>query len=298
MNEQGPTWVSVFHSTHDRDIRENALVLRASGIDHQVVRGLSGYDILVIAPDESRASEEIAAYAAENRDWQTPEVVVPMLSDGWVGSLCYAIVLLLVAVLAQRNAFGADWLDVGRTQAGLIRHGQVWRTVTALCLHADLIHLLGNLFFGSVVGLFAGRLLGSGRAWFLILVAGAAGNLCNALLRPAEHTSIGASTSVFAGLGLLASIGWSRRSATNMNRLERWVPIAGSIALLGLLGTGEGRTDIAAHGLGFLCGVAGGLLFKSGSMKKAVLHRCDAIFAIGAIALLVLCWGIAINLAR
>ena len=40
---------------------------------------------------------------------------------------------------------GAAWTDRGLADSAAILHGQLWRTVTALTLHADLGHLFANL---------------------------------------------------------------------------------------------------------------------------------------------------------
>ena len=40
---------------------------------------------------------------------------------------------------------GADWSEVGRVSGEQILHGQWWRVVTALTLHADVMHLVGNV---------------------------------------------------------------------------------------------------------------------------------------------------------
>ena len=73
--------------------------------------------------------------------------------------------------------------------------------MTALGLHADSVHLAGNLVFGLVFGFLAGERLGWGLAWFGMLLAGALGNTLNAFVQAPDHTSVGASTAVFATLG-------------------------------------------------------------------------------------------------
>ena len=95
--------------------------------------------------------------------------------------------------------------------AGRVRDGEWWRTLTAMTLHVDAEHLIGNLLFGAAFGLIAGHLLGNGLAWCSIVAAGALGNVVDALLHPAAHTAIGASTAVFATLGLWAAYVWRRR---------------------------------------------------------------------------------------
>ena len=86
---------------------------------------------------------------------------------------CFLLVIWLLPSLEAAATFGWNWRSIGSMDAGLVASGQWWRTVTALTLHGDLGHLMGNSLFGAVFGMFAGRHLGSGLAWLLVLLCGA-----------------------------------------------------------------------------------------------------------------------------
>ena len=79
------------------------------------------------------------------------------------------------------------------------------------------------------------REIGGGFAWLLILAGGAVGNLMNVIVQQPEHTAIGASTSVFAALGLLAAYLWTARRLIRDSWARRLAPSlfqqAGSAAL-------------------------------------------------------------------
>ncbi|MFH1110752.1 MAG: rhomboid family intramembrane serine protease [Planctomycetota bacterium] len=285
-------WEIVYRSPSETDCREHALVLRTAGIAHEVRYEDSELTIRVAASDADRSRAELDAYANESRDWPTARLTVPRLANGWAGVLCYATVLSIVAVWQQQHSFGLDWLEAGKTHAGLIRQGEWWRTVTALTLHNNIEHLLANVVIGGLVGLFAGRLLGSGRAWFCILIGGALGNLLNAWLRQPGHTSVGASTAVFAALGLLAGHAWRRRRSLT-SRMERWVPLVGGVLLLSYLGTSGERTDIAAHVFGFLCGALLGALCGKMTDRAWSEPRAQIIFGSAALTILAIAWALA-----
>jgi membrane associated rhomboid family serine protease len=168
---------------------------------------------------------------------------------------------MLVAVAASGMVLGVDWLARGGMNGGLLFAGEWWRPVTALTLHADAAHLLGNAAFGSFFGHSVARYLGGGAGWLAILVCGALGNLANGLLMGADHRSIGASTAVFAALGLLTAWCWRRGFPPGASRRERLAPVAAGIGLLAFTGTGGIDTDLGAHLLGFSAGFAGGLAF-------------------------------------
>ncbi len=191
MDEPRSAVVTIYRSRARTECLERALVLEAAGIEYELRRTAGECAIEVKAPDEARARAELDASARENWDWQLQAATTPRQANGWSGVLVYSVVLVVVAVLEHRQAFAYDWLAAGRMQAGLVRQGEWWRTVTALSLHLDLLHLAANLVFGILFGLFAGQLLGSGLAWFSILIAGALGNAMNAWVQPAGHSAVG-----------------------------------------------------------------------------------------------------------
>ena len=285
----------VYRTSQRTDCARHAVVLEAAGIAHGTHHVAGEFVLVVAAGDASHAREELAAYAKENRaaPASTGESVPTM--NGWIGVLVYVAVLVLVTALVQRQTFGLDWFAAGKAQAELILRGCWWRTITALTLHADLPHLFANLVFGSLIGFFAGQILGSGLAWASILVAGAAGNLLNAYVRGPSHNSVGASTAVFAALGLVAACAWQQRRNLRRSALARWSPLIGGAVLLSYLGTGGVRTDVTAHGTGFIAGVLLGTLY--GRLGRHVLFAAATqwLLGLGAIALIALAWIIALG---
>ena len=294
MNHDSDEWVTIYRSGSEEDCRDRALVLQAVGTAYQVHREFEGFAIAVVATDVSRSRAELDAFTTENRDWRSAHPAVRGRGDGWNGVLGFVAVLCLIAVFQRRQAFGVDWFAVGKTHAGLIRGGECWRAVTALTLHTDLEHVLSNLVIGGLVGLFVGQALGSGLAWCSILIAGALGNLVNAWVRSAAHTSVGASTAVFAALGLLAAHAWQQRRPQRGSRLHRWAPIVGGVLLLSLLGTGGGRTDVGAHVLGFVCGIPLGALCGKLDGSVTPSPRAQFLFGLAALTILGGAWALAL----
>ena len=249
--------------------------------------------IVVPAEHSARAIEEIAIYDEAN----PPVVPRPRKTiryqNAMPGIAAYVLVVCGVAWLAGESAFGENWFRAGRVDGVLVRAGEIWRTVTALTLHSGLGHLAGNVVFGALFGLFAGRILGSGVAWFAIIATGALGNLLNTLVLVPDHRSIGASTAVFAALGIVAGYVWRAKLMSQ----ERWVyrngPIVGGLALLMYTGTGDENTDIGAHLFGFLCGFGGGALLTL-TRDRILEDRWQWLGGGGAIAIILGAWGIAL----
>jgi len=109
---------------------------------------------------------------------------------------------------AIQHALLLDWgaLTGGQALTDTLRalwtEGRGLRLLTALFLHADWIHLLGNLVFLLIFGLPAERVMGPWRFLLLFLLGGAVANLAAVLLIGAPHRLvIGASGAVSAVIG-------------------------------------------------------------------------------------------------
>jgi len=250
----------VFESRNRRACSDRALVLASLQIPHQIVDDASSCALVVPAEYSARAMDQLMLYDEENPPHRPQPRPTIEYQNALPGVLVYAIVVCLVFGLAGRSMFAQDWTAAGRVDGVLIRAGEWWRTVTALTLHSGLRHLVGNLVFGAMFGIFAGRLLGPGVAWLAILLAGASGNALNTLLLDSAHRSVGASTAVFAALGLVAGFVWRGKLMSQDRWPYRIGPIVGGFALLMYTGTGGPNTDVGAHLLGFLSGLAGGML--------------------------------------
>ena len=228
---------------------EYSLVLEASAIDHELAQ-IDGDWVLTVAPGRSsRALEEIATYQAER---SVPRAFVRSdtpIAGAFYGAAGYLLILLLTAHCAGIGAFGVDWFSAGALEAGNVRQG--WRAVTALTLHASQTHLLSNLLAGSIAGVAASRLLDAGVAWMLIVTSATLGNVAEILIAPAGHRVIGASSAVFAALGLLTGLAWRQRLTLRERRWYRWAPLIAGVCLLTFLGAGTDHVDVLGHALGF-----------------------------------------------
>jgi len=272
-------------------------VLAAVGISSRLVMADGGATLYVAPLEEARARRELATYAQENMPRRRPRPPAIAALYRIEGALAYCAVLFFFFAAARRHAFSVDWVSAGAAQAGLIQDGAWWRTITALCLHLDLDHLLSNLAFGAIAGVLVAQLVGTGLGWLVILLAGAFANALNAELHSAGHTAIGASTAVFAALGILSGHAWTARAVPWRGGIRRWAPIGAGIMLLAFLGFGGERTDIGAHVAGFAVGAAAGL--GLGRFGHRLPHGPDAqqVYGVIVCALLVLAWFMALRAA-
>ena len=283
----------VFESTNRRSCSDRALVLAAAHIPYQLVDDGVSCALVVPAEQSARAVEELRLYEDEN-----PPVIPTVrkrivYQNALPGVIGYVLIVCVVAWLAGYSMFGNNWFVAGRVDGNLIRDGEWWRTFTALTLHSGVRHLLGNLVFRVFFGIFAGRLLGSGVAWLAVVLSAALGNTANTLLLDSTHRSIGASTAVFATLGVLAGYVWRGQLMAQDRWSTRYGPVIGGLALLMFTGTGDENTDIGAHLLGFVCGFGTGMLLTTIG-KMPAPPRVQLIAGATAVGFIVVAWLVAL----
>lgn len=213
---------------------------------------------------EIAVREELEAYRAEQVEFRD-RLDPPVFRSGIELALLWVAVLMTVYLFQQRDPMIAE--KFCNSSEALLSSGEWWRPFTALFLHGDGPHLLGNLAIGGVFCVLVAHSFGPWFGWWLILVSGSVGNALTAWWHaPEPFRSLGASTATFGALGLLVGLGlrnaWRARSYHEMRPLM--VPLAVGIVMLGWFGAGggdpNGNTDVLGHAMGCLAGVVLGLL--------------------------------------
>jgi membrane associated rhomboid family serine protease len=270
------------------------LVLLAQGLSPGLRPSPNGVVLSVPEDEVERARAALLAYEIENPP-KLAEKSEPLGSaNSLAGSALVGILILVFFSVTIISNPAMSWFERGSADAQQILHGEFWRTVTALTLHADIAHAVSNaiavaLFLGAV-----SNVLGMGLGCALILLAGAGGNLANAFLHGSPHVSVGASTAVFGAVGVLGGLGAVIRRQKAVSRRRAWLPIAAALALLGMLGTGGERVDVWAHLFGLLVGGALGILIAliaPHPLSSRTQWTCGG----AAISVLIYCWILALR---
>lgn len=241
-----------------------SLVLRAANIPSVIEFERRSWVIKVSPLHEQRALQEIAAFMAENSGWPPDrpqdKPTLPVLTKYQPPTILMMGALVIFYIITGPWSENSAWFSAGSVLGRqILENGQWYRLVTALTLHADVVHLVGNILIGGILVHFLCRLLGNGLGWFLILASGTLGNLMNILLHGTSHNSVGFSTAVFGTIGILS--GYQAASKRTAALKEILLPLAAGAGLLAFLGAGGPRTDLGAHFFGLLAGaVLGGLL--------------------------------------
>ena len=288
-------WVTVATRLTEARVNELALVLTARGVPFQRQPGIGGWELWVPLAMAPVAATELTLYKHENAR-QIGSRPLDEVGAGRSGVAWYVATLLAVFFALHTGLFNRDWLGAGRLEAGSLLDGEWWRAFTALTLHVELDHLGGNLAFGAFFGYFVGRYLGHGVGWLAVLLAAGGANVLNAWVQSPAHRSIGASTAVFAALGLLVAYTWRRGFLRDTPWRARIAPIVAGLGLLAFTGTAGENTDLGAHLFGFIAGFAlGGALghfAPTAWLKSTRVQRvCGAIAAL----LLVAAWAAALR---
>ncbi|KHK00950.1 rhomboid family intramembrane serine protease [Desulfovibrio sp. TomC] len=245
--------------------REWDLILSSRGIPHAIRRQGGGYRLFVPRRRAEEALKELAGYAAERQT-----IVLPDPEAASVRPQVWPAVLAVMGLitgawgflLGERLFFGrrVAWKALGAGDSTAMLAGQWYRAVTALNLHADPAHLLGNAVSGALFLSLLCRETGVGLGFALTLAAGAGGNVLKVLIQGPGLHFLGASTAVFGALGALGGVRLASRWPPLTFR--RSAPAAAALMLLAMLGAGSeegGPVDLAGHLFGFLTGTVLGL---------------------------------------
>jgi len=185
-------------------------------------------------------------------------------------------------------------LEWGALSGGLTT-GEAWRQalyddsllrlVSALFLHADWAHLLGNLVFLLIFGLPAERAMGSWRFVLLFLLGGAVANFAAALaIGTPDRLIIGASGAVSALIGAYLALfpGAKLGVVLPLGLFLQFVKVPAAL-LIGLwaglqvvftfIGPAFGAVAWSAHLAGFAFGGAFALLARAGIARRMRRRR-------------------------
>lgn len=251
---------------------EHGLVALALGHDYWLAPSpeSDGYHLLVTPAAATHLRPHLSAYARERLRWPPAPLVDPAASRPLplLGPFLWSA--LILALFRYRGAWDAAGVLDARA---VFDHGEVWRAFTALFLHGSAEHVLSNAVSGAFVFAAVLSVLGRLRGWLMLALTSFAGNLATAAVNyPAAYRSLGASTAIFAAVGLLT--GRALRFVAGSRHPQRWralfVPLAAGLTVLALHGmAATPQVDVGAHLCGWLAGLFGGLLVRPEHTAKS-----------------------------
>lgn len=275
-----------------READEWVLVLTALRIPHRLEQ--EGDEWLVIVRDEDvgRGRAALRAHDREGRPAPEPPAIVAASSrTGWTVGLASAAVLVGIFLFTGPPSRESMWFTRGSAAASAMLGGEPWRAATALLLHVDLVHVLGNAIAAAVFLPPIVRRVGPGVGLLAVLLAGAVGNLIAGAVQGSQHVAVGASTATFGALGVLVALRLRPGSGGRSTRGRRFVIPIAALLLLGMLGMGPG-TDVVAHTFGLTMGAAFG--YVASLWRRPLPPRGQQLLLAGAVIGLAWCWYLAL----
>lgn len=269
--------------------REYSLLLDSLSIPNNAIFRWNSWQIEVDLSDYEKAKSEIETYEKSGRIEKIHNKFAHIRFQKVDWTFFCATLLLLAAFHVFIYEFDhIELIKAGRSSAAAITEGEFFRAVTALTLHGDYKHLFSNIFFGGIVLWALSTMTGTGSALLFALFTGFAGNVMNAFFYGSAHNSIGASTSVFGVIGVLAGLQFF--DSFREKKLGRWIPFGAALGLLAMLGSSE-KSDVLAHLFGFAAGVPAGMIFGGLFSKRDLPGRtAQNISALLFVSVISACW--------
>jgi membrane associated rhomboid family serine protease len=141
-----------------------------------------------------------------------------------------------------------DWVLYGP----LVAHGDWWRLITSMFLHASIAHIGLNMLALWFIGGFVEEYLGSLRYTLLYFVSGLAGS-AGALVADPHGVTVGASGAIFGILGAMLILEWNQTGRLAGNAAT-WIVI--NLVFDFAYNGGGGNISIGGH----IGGLIGGIL--------------------------------------
>ncbi len=286
---------TVLATEKEQDVMSCSLVLSSVGISHRISQTPENTFLQVSSENLHAAQFQIQSYLYENRNWPPkPDTSVETFTQ-----FLQPPTLLLIGALALfftvtgSWSMDSSWFTQGAGDADKILQGhEYYRLITALTLHADAVHLLGNCLFGGFLFHFFCRLTGNGFGMFAMLLTAGMGNYINVTLHGDNHRFVGFSTAVFAIIGMLAML---NRHGRVSKRYVRVIPFMAGAALLAMIGSSGERTDLGAHFFGLCAGfVTGWILGRPLFLRLRESLLLQTSLFIFSCAIIIFCWKTAL----
>ncbi|HLK91867.1 MAG TPA: rhomboid family intramembrane serine protease [Polyangia bacterium] len=208
-------------------------------------------------------------------------------------NLLVYLVMVLVSgqVTFESGTLIAAGASVSSGGAEVMTH---WRWLTAAFIHANLLHIIMNLWVLGQIGALSEKALGSGLIAATYLVTGVLGNVLSTVHGapgPGKSLSVGASGAIMGLIGMAATFAWrtgQRRAAKVLALNVLFVLGVG----LSLTASGKSLIDNAAHIGGLVAGVVIG--FVRAAIPRPTPRWLDVTAIVASFALAAIAFGVVV----
>jgi membrane associated rhomboid family serine protease len=177
------------------------------------------------------------------------------------------ILSIIIAYSLEYSIFGQQVVTVLGFSTVALLNGRVWTLVTALYVHANFLHLFGNMLFLFIFGAALEREVGAKRMLGLFFLGGVATFLLGIPFYLENEYLIGASAAIFTLAGAIMLI--------NPTRLTIILLPVGLVAILFFILNvydvsigAAGNVAYVSHVIGFLIGIPFGAKWSKHPLKN------------------------------
>ncbi len=247
--------VDTYNVNSLKDVRkENGLASLYPKLKTFTIQNDTGIDFLVnITNDINKKTE--ATNKAYEKVFKPKKIIV-------IKALIIINILMYLITFYDQNLFSLLMLN-----SDLVKKGEYWRLITAAFLHADIIHLLINMYSLNIIGSQIENFLGRKKFLIIYLTSAFSASLMSTLIT--RSLSVGASGAIFGLLGSLLYFGWHYRLYFGSILRSQIIPV---IILNLIIGFSIPYIDNAAHigGMigGFFVSMAVGINEKTDKSSK------------------------------
>ena len=172
------------------------------------------------------------------------------------------------------------------------QHYQYWRLVTAMFLHAGILHLALNMYALYLFGYLIEHAFGVARFVAIYFVAGFLASVTSFAFGPVLEVGVGASGAIFGLLGAWVAYNYRRRASALAAAQLQWALIL--IALNTVLAVSFRGIDWRAHVGGLVAGVFAGWLAEGwGPRRIRPFVQVGGMVALVVLGIAVTAWRVA-----
>lgn len=167
--------------------------------------------------------------------------------------ITYGLIAINVIIFLLGMIFNLsdDFINLFANYGPLVTEGQYYRLFTSMFIHANIFHILFNMYALYLLGAQAEGFFGKGKFLVIYILSGISGSLLSILLNQGA-VSVGASGAIFGILGALLYFGYNNRVYLGNTLIREIVPVILINLAFGFMMTG---VDNFAH----IGGLIGGL---------------------------------------
>ncbi len=173
--------------------------------------------------------------------------------------ITYALIVLNIMVYLFMVLYDVDgtYFYAFANNYEFVQNGQIYRLLTSMFLHSDIIHIVCNMYALYILGPQVERYYGKTKFLLIYLLSGLLGSIFSCAFMSADTISIGASGAIFGLLGSIAYFTYYYRATLQGLLRSQVVPVILLNLAIGFMVPG---IDISGH----IGGLIGGILVSMG----------------------------------